>query len=184
MGFFVYRQLELVGCNISIMKRSWIIFLVILFGCATTYQNLPIPDSESIKSENVRIKITRTESLQGGGKTFEVYDDGKFVGNLGFNKPLVWDRPAGEVNLSIRLSFIAKYIYNFSPSIRSSAISFSTEPNKVYELYLDWSDGFTNKSSFSYQTLVPENLLLFKIAYCSISLILFMQGVEKYKPGM
>ena len=49
------------------MKRSWIIFLVILFGCATTYQNLPIPDSESIKSENVRIKITRTESLQGGG---------------------------------------------------------------------------------------------------------------------
>ena len=121
------------------MKRSWIIFLVILFGCATTYQNLPIPDSESIKSENVRIKITRTESLQLGGKTFEVYDDGKFVGNLGFNKPLVWDRPAGEVNLSIRLSFIAKYIYNFSPSIRSSAISFSTEPNKVYELYLDWA---------------------------------------------
>ena len=50
------------------MKRSWIIFLVILFGCATTYQNLPIPDSESIKSENVRIKITRTESLQGGGQ--------------------------------------------------------------------------------------------------------------------
>ena len=50
------------------MKRSWIIFLVILFGWATTYQNLPIPVSESIKSENVRIKITRTESLQGGAK--------------------------------------------------------------------------------------------------------------------
>jgi len=64
VGFFVYRHLGLLGCNIVLMKRSWIIFLVILFGCATTYQNLPIPDLESIKSENVRIKITRVESLQ------------------------------------------------------------------------------------------------------------------------
>ena len=132
----------------------------------------------------LELKLQELNHYKGGGKTFEVYDDGKFVGNLGFYKPLVWDSPSGEVNLSIRLSFIAKYIYNFSPSIRSSAISFSTEPNKVYELYLDWSDGFTNKSSFSYQTLVPENLLLFKIAYCSMSLILFMKLVVNYEPGM
>ena len=30
----------------------------------------------------------------------------------------------------------------------------------------------------------PENKIVLKAAACSISLILFMQGVEKYKPGM
>ena len=30
----------------------------------------------------------------------------------------------------------------------------------------------------------PENKIVLKAAACSISFILFMQGVEKYKPGM
>ena len=30
----------------------------------------------------------------------------------------------------------------------------------------------------------PENKIVLKAAACAISLILFMQGVEKYKPGM
>ena len=30
----------------------------------------------------------------------------------------------------------------------------------------------------------PEDNIVLKVAACSISLILFMQGVEKYKPGM
>ena len=85
------------------------------------------------------------------------------------------------MNLSIRSSFIAKVLGNVPPN---NSILFSTQPSKVYELYLGWNDGFTNKSSFSYQTLVPENLLLYRIATCSISFILFMQLVEKYKPGM
>ena len=121
------------------MKRLWVILLLVFIGCATTTQNFPKPNPTGLKKGNVRIKLSRMDEVVGQAVTFTIYDNGNLVGKLGLDKPLEWDRPAGQVNLSRDWNVINGVANN-------NALSFQVKEGYRYELYVGWYDGFTNKS--------------------------------------
>ena len=122
------------------MRKALLFSLLILFGCATTTQNIPKPNPTVLDKGNARIKLNRIDEYVGTALTFTIYDNGNLVGKLGRDKPLEWDRPAGELRLSRDWNPVNGVVDN-------NSIAFKTQEGYKYELYVGWYDGFTSSSS-------------------------------------
>ncbi|MED5433444.1 MAG: hypothetical protein VYB52_01195 [Candidatus Neomarinimicrobiota bacterium] len=150
------------------MKHLWLILFVII-GCASTTQSFPKPNTAGLKTGNVRIKLSRVNEYVGKGVTFKIYDNGSLVGKLGLDKSLEWDRPAGLVNLSRDWNII-------NGAVSNNAISFKAKEGYIYELYVGWYDGFTNKASSDIASKVLANMVLSQAANISASSMSFGSG--------
>lgn len=122
------------------MKKTFLFALFFIFGCASTTQNFPKPNPSVLDKGKARIKLNRIEEYVGTALTFTIYDNGNLVGKLGRDKPLEWDRPAGELTLSRDWSPVNGVVDN-------NSVTFMTEEGYKYELYAGWYDGFTSSSS-------------------------------------
>jgi hypothetical protein len=104
--------------------------LMAISGCAATTQNLPIPtlarDPES------SIIILNRQGTLGFGRTVQVFDNGTFVGDLGYNGVLKWSRKRGDIELDIKQN--QKLVQH---------LVFTVEQNKVYTLNFDYQTGIT-----------------------------------------
>jgi len=116
------------------------IFIVIFLGCATTTQNIPKPQSEILQNGKARIILHRRNEAQGSIITYKIYDNGKLVGKLGHDKPLVWDRPIGVIKLS------RDWNYAYSGKTANNSITISAQDGYLYELYVGHFAGFTSSS--------------------------------------
>jgi hypothetical protein len=84
------------------MKTIAIVFLgIIMGGCATTQQYLPVSDQSSLSPGNVLIRVERRSDLMGSGRSIEVSDDGKIVGQVAPGEFLIWQRPVGIFELQL-----------------------------------------------------------------------------------
>ena len=71
----------------------------LIFGCATTSQKVPVANMGKLKAGNSLISVKRLEAFGGGGRTIEVTDNGKIIGEVSSGKSLIWQRKAGNMNL-------------------------------------------------------------------------------------
>ncbi len=64
---------------------------------ATTFQNLPTPDSEAGPAEDMcRIYVARSTQMMGRVRTVEIVVNDQTIGRLGEAGYLCWDLPAGR----------------------------------------------------------------------------------------
>ena len=73
----------------------------LIFGCATTSQKVPFANMAQLKSGNALISVKRLEAFGGGGRTIEVSDNGKIIGEVSSGKSLSWQRKAGNMQLML-----------------------------------------------------------------------------------
>lgn len=84
------------------MRKGAIILLVIVLGgCATTHQYLPVSDLSKLSPGNVLIKVERRSGFLGSGRSIEVSDDGKVAGQVAPGESLIWQRPAGIFEIQL-----------------------------------------------------------------------------------
>jgi hypothetical protein len=84
------------------MRKGAIILLVIVLGgCATTHQYFPVSDVNNLSPGNVLIKVERRSDFMGSGRSIEVSDDGKVVGQVAPGESLIWQRPAGIFEIQL-----------------------------------------------------------------------------------
>lgn len=84
------------------MTRIVIILLSIsLCACATTQQYLPVSDQSNLTPGNALTKVERQIGFMGSGRSIEISDDGKVVGQIAPGEFLIWQRPAGIFELQI-----------------------------------------------------------------------------------
>jgi hypothetical protein len=74
---------------------------IFLSGCASTHQYLPVSDINNLAPGNVLIKVERRYEFMGGGRSVEVSDDGKVVGQVARGETLIWQRPAGIFEIQL-----------------------------------------------------------------------------------
>jgi len=83
----------------------FLIILIILTGCATTLapttQQVPVPKTGE-ENNSAIIIIKRTGDLAARGRTVEIYDNGMFIGGLGYSGELKWARKEGIIELDIK----------------------------------------------------------------------------------
>ena len=90
---------------INITKIVGVSAIVLLMsGCATT-QQVPLANEKNLRQGNALIKVERESGFMGGGRSVEITDNGKVVGDLSQGKSLVWQRKAGSMSLNISPSF-------------------------------------------------------------------------------
>jgi hypothetical protein len=84
------------------MKKVAItLLLIVLGGCATTHQYLPVSDMSNLSPGNVLIKVERRSEFMGSGRSIEVSDDGKVVGQVAPGETLIWQRPSGIFEIQL-----------------------------------------------------------------------------------
>jgi hypothetical protein len=116
------------------MKRITIlsigIYGLLLSGCATTEYYGPASASTDGAALMARICIVRDFRLLDSFRRIPIYDDGHCVGELGFNKPLCWERPVGPASISMPIreklgtdsQYIAPVVYDAGTAKRSIQI--------------------------------------------------------------
>lgn len=84
------------------MKKITIIFLGFLIsGCASTHQYFPVSGQSNLSPGNALIRVDRRSELAGSGRSIEVTDDGKVIGQVAPGEFLIWQRPAGIFELKL-----------------------------------------------------------------------------------
>lgn len=81
-------------------KLIYITFILFISISCSTVQISPKPTS-ALNSELARVSIKRVSAFFGFARKFEVFDNGKKIGELGNGGELIWDRDYGEMVLSI-----------------------------------------------------------------------------------
>lgn len=83
--------------------RKWVIILlvIVLGGCATTHQYLPVSDLSNLSPGNVLVKVERRSEFMGSGRSIEVSDDGKVAGQVAPGESLIWQRSAGIFEIQL-----------------------------------------------------------------------------------
>ncbi len=77
------------------IKLPIIAAALLLSGCVTS-QSVPLPSASIANSNKARIEIVRGSSMVGGARNPAVMDGDLYIGDIGRNGELVWDRPAGN----------------------------------------------------------------------------------------
>ena len=77
----------------------------LIFGCATTSQKVPVANMAQLKAGNALISVKRLEAFGGGGRTIEVTDNGKVIGEVTSGKSLTWQRKAGNMEIALTPSY-------------------------------------------------------------------------------
>ena len=108
----------------------------LIFGCATTSQKVPIANMAQLKSGNALISVKRLEAFGGGGRTIEVSDNGKIIGEVSSGKSLNWQRKGGNLKLKLTPS-IGMVVGNQSIKSRVKA-----GKRYSYEIYIG-DNGFS-----------------------------------------
>jgi len=78
---------------------------ILVIGCATTGQDMPVITMENLAPGNALISVNRASSILGAGRTIRVTDNKKVVGKVSSGRSIVWQRPAGEMNIQLVPSF-------------------------------------------------------------------------------
>jgi len=112
-----------------IVKITAISSIALLMSGCVTSQNLPIASASNLATGNALIKVERESGFMGGGRSAEVTDNGKVVGNLSQGKSLAWQRKAGKMALNLTPSFA---ITKKFPPIIENVQAGKTYEYKVY----------------------------------------------------
>jgi hypothetical protein len=80
------------------------------------------------------IQVQRKESVFGAARTVSVEDNGKVVGAVANGDSLAWERPEGEMRLTLTPSFGVVH-QGISPLIRG------VKTGEVHKYHLEWSWG-------------------------------------------
>jgi len=62
---------------------------------------LPVSDQIILSAGYVTIKVERRSEFAGSGRSIEISDDGKIVGEIASGESLIWQRPAGIFELQL-----------------------------------------------------------------------------------
>jgi len=92
----------------SLRRQSVVLFLVLLLGaCASTKQYEPVASMTTLAPGNALIRVERQSGFMGSGRSLEISDNGKVVGQVGPGDSLVWQRPAGSFDLQLVAAALA-----------------------------------------------------------------------------
>jgi hypothetical protein len=115
------------------MKKIAIVFLgIVLGGCVTTHQYVPVSDQDSLSPGNALIKVERRSDLAGYGRAIELSDDGKIVGQVASGEFLIWQRPAGIFELRL--------VPNIFVVMDPVPLTVDARPGKQYEFEIFWGN--------------------------------------------
>ena len=113
------------------LKCLFITSVLFLVGCTGTQQFVPKASVYKISDEKAVITVERKYSRRGGLRQVTVMDDGKEVGELGNCGRVTWERPGGDMKLTLKESFCL--VKEDVPPVEGSV-----EPGKVYKYYVVW----------------------------------------------
>lgn len=109
-----------------------LLFLAMSAGCATTKQAVPVASFNNLKSGNALIVVHRRNETMGKARNVEVIDGDTLIGHVSGGKSLIWQRPAGEVLLSLAAaSQLVNEWQNVSDVVKAG---------KKHEYLVYWSD--------------------------------------------
>lgn len=74
-------------------KAMFSVFILALAGCSSTKQLVPIPPSQAVPQQQVRISVRGNRYVY---PSFTIRDGSVQIGEIGRSGALVWDRPAGR----------------------------------------------------------------------------------------
>jgi hypothetical protein len=107
-------------------RISIVLFSFILSACATTKQYFPMGTPDNLTPGNALIKVERRyQGVLGIGRSVEIADDGKVVGQVSAGEHLIWQRPAGDFQLQLVSAF--GIVSNPIP------LKVTAEPGKQYD---------------------------------------------------
>lgn len=106
-------------------RISIVLFSFILSACATTKQYFPMGSPDNLTPGNALIKVERKYEGAGMGRSVEISDDGKVVGQVAVGEHLIWQRPAGEFQLQL----VPKALVVSNPI----PLKVTAEPGKQYD---------------------------------------------------
>ncbi len=114
------------------MKKI-ILFLccVILTGCASTTQFVPLANEKNLADGNVLINVHRKNEFVGGGRAVKVKDNDTVIGEVTPGKSLVWQRSPGKMVLKLVPSALA---VSDQPPIEEDAVI-----GYIYNYLVYWS---------------------------------------------
>jgi hypothetical protein len=102
---------------------------LVLSGCASTIQKVPVADYSNLAKGNALIKVHRLYDLHGSGVHLELKDNGTVVGELGADGLVAWQRPAGQMVLTV------------SHSYSGNPLVVNVEAGREYEISIVTVDG-------------------------------------------
>ena len=117
-------------------RRSGYLFavsLLALAGCASTKQFVPEASVREVSAERAVIAVERKPSVPGNVRTVTVEDNGKAVGEVARCGKITWERPAGDMKLTLSKSF-------GMVSGDAATVEASVQAGTVYKYYVVWSE--------------------------------------------
>lgn len=122
--------------------------LLLLSGCGQfTKQEVPIPTSNKIDQDKVRIKIVRPFAHNGGAIAFALFDGDKKIGTIGNDSTFIWDRPIGIVKLTSK-----HVLMGITTPQPGPGVIFNASENKEYNLIMNFSLFQAENNSFKVVT--------------------------------
>ncbi len=116
------------------LKCLFAVSVLVLVGCASTRQFVPEAGVRNVSAETAVISVERKHSiLVGTVRAVTVEDNGKAVGEIGRCGKLTWERPAGDMKLTLAKSF-GMVKGDVQP------VEASVQAGKVYKYYVEWSE--------------------------------------------
>jgi len=91
------------------MKRIFtaLITTILLSSCATTKQYVPTATLETLKPGNSLVRVERKSGFVGSGRSVEVTDNGVKTGSLSPGDTIIWQRPAGPMDINLAEAALA-----------------------------------------------------------------------------
>jgi len=135
----------------TLVSLSLLLFLCV--GCATTQQLIPRPLSLDPKQNVAIVSLQRSDNFRGAGRTFKVFDNDRYIGQIASGGSLLWERPPGKMHLRVdRPSGYKETTFGFKTT------NVIVTAQSAYDFYINADGVLTNRSSNNGLTGSPVGL--------------------------
>lgn len=123
---------QVANCRLMVLAKLVLVTAIVgtACGCAATSQRRPIASESTLEPGNALIKVERIYNFVGGGRKIAISDNGELIGSLASDGGvLVWQRPAGEMQLNgyrskadpLIVQVVGGKVYEFTVGFQSSS---------------------------------------------------------------